>query len=138
MLRGTDPHPPDVVRRDNRRRSRASEAKIAEFAHLPTVAGPVRKSLAAAVLAGVCLGVPARGATRIPPGEAPRADASVRTALERGDAELDVIAGVRDGIPYGRALSTLKDGKEPERRTKRLEAQDRIAREVGPELRLRR
>src|SRR5262249_37266016 len=59
-------------------------------------------------------------------------------ALERGDAELDVIAGVRDGVPYGRALSGLKDGKEPERRTKRLEAQDRIAREVGPGLQARR
>src|SRR5262245_9728054 len=128
-----DPRHPDGVPRDNRQISRASEAKIAEFAQFPTVAGIMRKRFAAFFLAGVCFGPHIARAARLTPEEAPRADASVRAALERGDAALDVIVGVRDGVPYGKAISALKDGKEPERRRERLAAQDRLAREIGPE-----
>ena len=92
----------------------------------------MRKRLAALLLAGVCFGAHRADALRITAEQAPRADAAVRAALERGDAAFDVIVGVRDGIPYGKAAAS-HDGKETERRAKRLAAQDRLAREVGAE-----
>jgi len=91
----------------------------------------MRKRLAAIFLAAVCFGSHKAYAVRIAPEDAPRADASVRAALERGDASIDVIVGVRDGVPYGKAVASLHDGKEPERRRKRLAEQDRLAREIG-------
>src|SRR5262249_47791975 len=39
--------------------------------------------------------------------------------------------GVRDGVAYGKAAASRQDGLEPERRRKRLAAQDRLAREIG-------
>ncbi len=99
----------------------------------------MRKRLAALFVAGVCFGAHRADALRIAPEQAPRADASVRAALERGDAAFDVIVGVRDGVPYGKAAVARHDGREPERRRKRLAAQDRLAREIGPgRLQLRR
>jgi subtilisin family serine protease len=91
----------------------------------------MRKGLAALLLAGVCFGAHSADALRIAPEDAPRADASVRAALERGDRELDVIVGVRDGVAYGKAAASRRDGREPERRRKRLAAQDRLSREIG-------
>src|SRR5262245_20901828 len=112
---------------------------MAEFARFRAVGGLMRKMRAAALLAVVCLGAPALAGARGVSADTPRADASVRAALDRGDEVLDVLIGVRDGVPYGRALPARPDPKaEALRRGRRLAAQDRIVRDLGPRLQLRR
>ncbi|MEX0880024.1 MAG: S8 family serine peptidase [Thermoanaerobaculia bacterium] len=72
-------------------------------------------------------------AARVEPGQAPRADASVLAALDRGDGAVDVIVGVRDDTPSARALAAHPDPSgEPGRRVRRLAAQRRLAKEMAP------
>lgn len=75
-----------------------------------------------------------RGAVRETfPEEAPRADASVLAALNRGDDVLDVIVGLRDDTPSARVLAAHPDpAGEPARRVRRLAAQRRLLREMAP------
>ena len=75
-----------------------------------------------------------RGAVRMTtPAEAPRADASVLAALNRGDEALNVIVGLRDDTPSARALAPGADpAGEPARRVRRLAAQRRLVAEMAP------
>ena len=71
--------------------------------------------------------------------EAPRADASVLRALNSGAESVDVLVGLRDGTPSLRLLATHPDpAGEPARRLRRLAAQDALARDFAPALRVRR
>jgi subtilisin-like proprotein convertase family protein len=98
------------------------------------------RPLLAAASVLLTLAAPARSITRSRPEEAPRATGSVLRALDHGNAELDVIVGVRDGTPSARALAAHPDpAGEPERRVRRLAAQKRLAESMPrSSLRLRR
>ncbi len=75
----------------------------------------------------------------VPAEAAPKADASVLRALNSGAESVDVLVGLRDGTPAPRSLATHPDpAGEPARRLRRLAAQDALAREFGPTLRVRR
>ena len=66
------------------------------------------------------------------PEEAPRADASVLAALNRGDEVLDVIVGLRDDTLPGRTLTAHPEtAGEPARRVRRLAAQRKLVREMA-------
>jgi subtilisin family serine protease len=101
---------------------------------------PTCRALLAA--ASVILALPSTvpGVTVVRPEEAPRATGSLLRALDRGDAELDVIVGVRDGTPSPRALAAWPDpAGEPARRVRRLAVQKRLAEAMpASELHLRR
>ncbi len=76
----------------------------------------------------------ARGAVAITRAEdAPRADASVLAALNRGDEVLDVIVGVRDDTPPA-AASGARSGAtgEPARRLRRVAAQRQLVAGMTP------
>jgi subtilisin family serine protease len=74
------------------------------------------------------------GSVRITtPEEAPRADASVLAALNRGDDILNVIVGLRDDTVPARTLAARPDpAGEPSRRVRRLAAQRRLVAEMAP------
>ncbi len=59
--------------------------------------------------------------------KAPRADASVRAALRRGDAVLNVLVGIRE-----RDRGDAKASRELERRSRRLEAEGRVVASLAP------
>jgi hypothetical protein len=93
----------------------------------------MRMPLSAAAFSFLAAAVSGAAAAPLAPEHVPRADASVRRALDRGEAVLDVIVGVRDGTPSPRALAAHPDpAGEPRRRAQRLAAQDALARAISP------
>jgi subtilisin family serine protease len=101
---------------------------------------PTCRVLLAGVFVLLALPATSPGLARVRPEEAPRATRSLLRALDRGDAELDVIVGVRDGTPPARTLAAHPDpAGESERRVRRLAAQKRLAEAMPPsDLRLLR
>ena len=99
----------------------------------------MRKLLGVSAL--VFLTTPLAGAVSQPiaPEEAPRADASVLQALNRGDEELRILVGVRDDTPSTKLLAAHPDPKgEPERRTRRIAAQKALAQALPHVMEVRR
>jgi subtilisin family serine protease len=99
----------------------------------------MRKLLGVSAL--VFLTTPLAGAVSQPiaPEEAPRADASVLQALNRGELELRILVGVRDDTPSTKLLAAHPDPKgEPERRTRRLAAQKALAQALPHVMEVRR
>ena len=75
----------------------------------------------------------------VSPDEAPRADAFVLRELAAGKETVDVLIGVRDGVPSPRVLPQRADpAGEPERRLRRFAAQRAIARSLPRQLEVRR
>ncbi len=63
--------------------------------------------------------------------DAPKADGRLLRALDRGDEEIRVIVGLKDGTPPARALLAKPDPEgEPERRVRRLAAQKSLAKDM--------
>ena len=81
----------------------------------------------------------AAGGVPVAPDEAPRADASVLRALNRGEETLKILIGVRDGTPSAKFLAAHPDpGGEPDRRERRIAAQKALARAFPRTLEVRR
>jgi subtilisin family serine protease len=83
----------------------------------------------------LCLLAPASGraVSAISPADAPNATPGLLRELSRGEEEVRIIIGIRDGTPSAKRLLASPDPEgEPERRVLRVAAQKRLADEMTP------
>ena len=86
-----------------------------------------------------CAAPLAHAAVPVSPDDAPRADATVLRALNSGAESVKVLIGVRDGTPSLRLLAAHPDpAGEPDRRVRRLQAQDALVRAFPSTFRAKR
>ncbi|MEP6993153.1 MAG: S8 family serine peptidase [Acidobacteriota bacterium] len=86
-----------------------------------------QRLLAASTLVFLAAGLSA-AVRQVQPDEAPRADARVLDALNRGQETVNILVGVRDGTPSLKLLASHPDpAGEPERRVRRIAAQRALA-----------